>query len=328
MTAGPSLDMRAFPPSWTQIVIALFLVATWTWLVARIWGVLTASGRSNPIELARVRRVRPRWRGGVAFLWLSALCAGVAITLLLAYRKEHSLVSAFADEAARGVPDDAEAIVERYVEFAHDALAPATFTGAGGRAVRLYYRVNPLHPGPGDVVRWGSDFRGPCGSYSRVVHVMLDERGIRNRFLFLTDPRGSTIHTVLEVELGGKWAVVDPSFGIVYRRPGGGYASAAELKADPSLLQWNVRSIEGYDASYAYQSTTHLNWKKVPILLPALRIVLEALLGPERVAEIGRPDLWIWPRLFASLVLAACSVVFALVGWRLERRRASSLRPA
>lgn len=320
--------MRLLPPSWTQIAIALFLAAAWMLIAARVRNAWPSSGRSMPIDHARVPRVRPDRRPGVALLWCAALCAGAAVALLLAYRHDHALVTAFADQADGGAAADVEAIVERDVAFAHASLAPATFAGLGGRAIRLYYRVNPLHPGPGDVVRWGSDFRGPCGSYSRVVHVMLDERGIQNRFLFLTDRRGSTIHTVLEVAIGGTWAVVDPSYGIVYRRPDGGYASAAELKDDPALLQWNVAAVDGYDASYDYQSTTHLNWKKVPVLLPALRIVLVAMLGEARVEEIGRPDLWIWPRLFASMVLAALALVLALAGWRLERGRAAGARAA
>ena len=311
--------MHLLPPRWTQIAIALFLVAAWTLVAVRVRSAWRPSGRSLPIDHARVAGARPDRRPGFAFLWCAALCAGTALALLLAYRHDRALVSAFAHQADDGAAADIEAIVERDVAFANAALAPASFDGRAGAALKLYYRVNPLHPGPGDVVRWGSDFRGPCGSYSRVVHVMLDERGIRNRFLFLTDDHGSTIHTVLEVWMGGKWAVVDPSFGIVYRRPEGGYVSADELKDDPDLLRWNVRTVSGYDASYDYHAFTHLNWKKLPILMPALRIVLVALLGEERVEQIGRPEIWIWPRLFASVVLSALALGAAIVGWRLER---------
>src|SRR5690242_16544513 len=44
--------------------------------------------------------------------------------------------------------------------------------------VRAYYDLNPLHPGAGDVIRWGSHYSGPCGSHSAVLLAMLQDQHI------------------------------------------------------------------------------------------------------------------------------------------------------
>ena len=54
------------------------------------------------------------------------------------------------------------------------------------------------------------------------------------------------------------------------------------------------------------------------MILPAIHAALSRMLGPERVSRIVRPDIWMWPRLFYSLVCLVLSVTCALWAWRLS----------
>ena len=181
-------------------------------------------------------------------------------------------------------------------------------------------------------MRWGSDYRGPCGSHSRVVTAMLVARGVPSRLRLLLDGSGKSIHTVVEALTDGGWVVGDAAFGIAFRQRDGRPATAEYLAADTAFFRAQVDTIPGYQRDYDYDSTTLLNWQKIPVVLPALRAGLERVLGPERVARIVRPEIWMWPRLFYALVFLVLSVGLRVLGvaalaQRPGARRLASARP-
>ena len=194
--------------------------------------------------------------------------------------------------------------------------------------VRAYYDFNPLHPGAADVIRWGSDYRGGCGSHSYVLIALLKNHGIEARPLFILDDAGHSIHTVVEAHLGGRWVVGDPSFGITYRRRDGQLATKEELGADPALFLAQTRSVPGYNPEYNYDAWTLLNWRKVPVVLPAIHSVAVRLVGLERVKEIARPAIWMMPRTFYTTFCAVMAVALGGTAVMVARRRGRGNRRA
>jgi hypothetical protein len=186
--------------------------------------------------------------------------------------------------------------------------------------VRWYYDLNPLHPGAGDVIRWGSDYRGPCGSHSAVLIAMLKVHHVPARPLFLLDDHGRSVHTVVETRIGGRWVVGDPTYDVVYRRADGAFASKEELGADPALFHSNVDAVAGYPPLYDYDEWTLMNWQKVPVVLPAVRSAAVRLFGEDRVRDMTRPSIWMAPRRFYSSVFALISLACAAMAWTLRRR--------
>jgi hypothetical protein len=258
------------------------------------------------------RLIRAAWFGAALFALLSA-------ALFAAHSSERRLMARLAERIDAGRQLTSDQRLELYVRFARRELRDPVSPGEiHPWPVRLYYVLNPLHPGPGDVVQWGSDYRGSCGSHSRVVTAMLEARGVPSRLRLLLDDRGRSLHTVVEARAGGRWVVGDAAFGVAFFRRDGVPATAADLAADTAFFRAQVDTIAGYQRSFDYNSTTLLNWQKVPVVLPALRAGLERVLGPERVAELVRPRIWMWPRLFYSLVCLVLSVTCALWGWRLS----------
>ena len=249
---------------------------------------------------------RALWTGALFFAVLSA-------TLFAAHSSERRLMMRLAERVDAGRQLPAGQRLALYVRFARRELFdPRGPQDVHPWPVRVYYMLNPLHPGPGDVVQWGSDYRGSCGSHSRVVHAMLEARGVPSRLRLLLDDRGRSIHTVVEVLEGGRWVVGDAAYGVAFLRRDGAPATAADLAADTANFHAQVAGIHGYDPAFDYNSTTLLNWQKVPVILPALRAGLERILGTERVAGFVRPSLWMWPRLFYAwvslLLLAGCAL--------------------
>jgi len=253
----------------------------------------------------------------VRFVWIVTIAlALLGLALQIYYRHDRVMLSRLAVQLDAGRSLTSEQRLERYVAFAHGDLVllrgPEDLSSG---LVRLYYRLNPLHPGPADVLRWGADYRGSCGSQSSVVVALLQARGIPSRHLFVFNRRGESVHDIVEARIGGRWVVADPQFRLVFRRPDGQLATARDLADDKRILHAFADSIPRYAGTYTYDSTGNMNWRKVPVVLPALKALLERTIGPERVSRIVRPGLWMWPKAFYSLVcfaLAVCGAALAL----------------
>jgi hypothetical protein len=261
---------------------------------------------------------RPAWILALAFALLSAV-------FLVVHQSDRRLVAALAARLDAGRQLTSEQRLALYTGFAHSELGSPRYEDLHPRPVRLYYRFNPLHPGPGDVLRWGPDYRGTCGSRANVTIALLQQRGVPARHLFLLDERGRSIHDVVEARIDGTWVVADANYGIVYRRPDGSLATAADLASKPALFHAHVDTIADYDRRYTYESVAHMNWGKIPVLLPAFRGMLERVLGRDRVAEIQRPGIWMWPWAFYSVAWAVLAVFAAAVALRGSSR--AKVRP-
>jgi len=253
---------------------------------------------------------------GAGALVFALLSAG----FYLGYRADRRFLAQIAEQIDGGRRLTDAQRVEQYVDYAFHEIRNPRFEEIKPWPVRLYYLTNPLHPGPGDVLRWGSDYRGGCGSHSRVVHAALEARGVHSRVLLILDDRGHSIHTVIEALVDGRWIVADPLFGIVYHRRDGALATREDLAADTAFFRTQVDTIPGYDRRYDYDSVTLLNWRKLPIVLPALRSLLTSLLGAEKVKAIARPGIWMWPQAFMSLVCLIVSFALAFSAWRISSR--------
>ncbi len=266
----------------------------------------------------------------VRLAWTATIVLVAAgLALQSAYRYDRAMLARLAEVLDAGQDPSPEQRLVRYVAYSHQEVrvlrGPEDIRSG---LVRLWYRFNPLHPGPGDVLRWGGDYRGSCGSQSSVVVAMLQSRGVPSRHLMLFDPGGRSIHDVVEASIGGRWVVADPQFGLVFRRPDGQLATARDLATDKRILRAFTDSIPRYAGLYTYDSTANMNWRKVPVVLPALRAVLVRTIGPERVRDMVRPGLWMWPKAFYSVVcftLAGLSALLALVLGRRGRRKAQAV---
>jgi len=231
------------------------------------------------------------------------LLALLGATLFAAHVNELHLIARVAERIDAGRVLAGDERLATYVRFARDGLYdPQGLAEVQPWPIRIYYRLNPLHPGAGDVLQWGSDYRGSCGSHSRVVAAMLRARGTPSRLRLLLDERMKSVHTVVEARVGDRWIVGDAEYGIAFRGRDGVPATAADLAADSALFHAQVDTIPGYNPHFVYASTTLLNWHKIPVILPSIHAVLVRILGPERVARLVRPSIWMWPRAFYALV--------------------------
>ena len=256
--------------------------------------------------------------------WLAI--AGVLLCLLggifyWGFRSDLELVRRTAAAVDAGQSLTPEQRLTRYVHFASSTIRNPRYSQLPS-GVRFYYRWNPLHPGAGDVLRWGSDYRGGCGSHVRVVMAMLQASGLKCRPLLLLDSTGKSVHTDVETWIDGRWVVADALYGIVFRRRDGALATTEDVRADSEAFLRQVLPVPGYDAArYSFRPVANFNWKKVPVVLPALRRGLSALLGEQWVRSVVTPGIWSWPEEMYAVLCWVAAVSCLCLSRRAAPRR-------
>lgn len=128
--------------------------------------------------------------------------------------------------------------------------------------------------------------KGACGSYSMVLARILQNYQFPVRIAQMKAKGVYAAHNVVEVKTAEGWAVLDPLFEVYFKRPGvAGLASFSDVKNN-----WAYYSKQlpiGYDHSYDYEGVRYSNWGKIPILMPAIKKVLDLILGKEKADNIS-----------------------------------------
>lgn len=122
---------------------------------------------------------------------------------------------------------------------------------------------------------------GACGSYSQVLARIIETYHYPVRIAQMKAHGYYGAHNVVEVFTGGRWAVLDPTFNLVFVRPDSRLADFQDVHSD-----WNYYSKQvpaGYDMNYKYEDVRYTNWTKIPVLMPAMKKALTLVLGADRV---------------------------------------------
>jgi hypothetical protein len=153
-----------------------------------------------------------------------------------------------------------------------------------------------LRPTPRQVAESG----GSCSDRSRLIVALLHLRGIGASKWAIYSPDQVPCHAVVEVETESGKMVVDPSFGLWFPRPGGGYYGVEDLRKHPELLLQRIQellakgslkglgNLEFYPLDkYVFTHARTINWDK-NWLSRLLYRLLHRVMGT-KVNETSRP---------------------------------------
>jgi Transglutaminase-like superfamily len=148
-----------------------------------------------------------------------------------------------------------------------------------------------------------------CGTATNAFVNLAQSSGLHARRLLLLDQYGFSKHVVVEVLIGDRWAVVDPSYHFIPRLPNGQFATRTELK-DPAIFRAATQSIPNYPAIYTYESTVHVRLTRIPWIGRRLRGILNFIWPPWE--EAINWTLLVERESFAMLVGSILLLCFAL----------------
>jgi hypothetical protein len=115
-----------------------------------------------------------------------------------------------------------------------------------------------------------------CGSATNAFVNLANVSGVPARRLLLLNSSDTANHVVAEVELDGRWYLVDPVFHMIPRGSSGQWLTASDLR-DSATLSSVMRNIPAYRPEYNYQRTAHLRLGRVPVLGPFAGRILDRL---------------------------------------------------
>jgi len=153
---------------------------------------------------------------------------------------------------------------------------------------------------------------GACGSYTHVLARALRTAGLPVRIAQMRCAEKWGCHILLETQVDGHWAVLDPSFDLAFYNRDGSLASFKQVRADWTRHRTSLPV--DYPIQYAYEAVRYTNWTKIPWLMPALKQLLDAALGANadqisiraHVLNLYRTYLWACAALLLiSLIISA-----------------------
>jgi hypothetical protein len=156
-----------------------------------------------------------------------------------------------------------------------------------------------------------------CGTATNAFVNLAQSNGLHARRLLLLDQDGFSKHVVVEVLIGDRWVVVDPSYHFILRLPDGHFPARAELK-DPAIFRAATQSIPNYPAIYTYEKTVHVRLARIPWIGRRLRGIFNFIWPPWE--EAINWTLLVERESFAMLVASIFLFCFALaarllLGW-------------
>lgn len=169
-----------------------------------------------------------------------------------------------------------------------------------------------------------------CGSFTLALASALDQAEVEFRILQMICRRSLPgCHIMLEAKVDERWVALDPLFNLHFRRPDGKLASFADVQADWDYYQLQIPARLGepneelrYDLGlYDYSGVRYTNWDKIPFVMPALKALLAAVLGQEKVETLSiRSYVYDQTRVHLAGVIIAWVIVLALT-WLRRRWR-------
>lgn len=127
--------------------------------------------------------------------------------------------------------------------------------------------------------------RGACGSYAMVLARTLKNYDFPVRIAQMKANGVFAAHNIVEVETNKGWAVLDPLFNVYFVKPDHRLASFNDVKNNWDYYKNQLPP--KYDMTYRYEDVRYSNWEKIPVVLPAIKKILDLVLGKEKADTIS-----------------------------------------
>jgi hypothetical protein len=127
--------------------------------------------------------------------------------------------------------------------------------------------------------------RGACGSYAMVLARILQDCKYPVRIAQMKSNGVFAAHNIVEVQTPHGWVVLDPLYDIYFIKPSLKLASFEDVKNNWSYYKTQLPT--GYNMSYQYEDVRYSNWTKIPIVLPAIKKILDLTIGKPEADKIS-----------------------------------------
>jgi len=156
-----------------------------------------------------------------------------------------------------------------------------------------------------------------CGSATNAFLNLGRSAGLNTRRLLLLTADRKVKHVVAELELGGRWVIVDPAYRVFLKDARGTLLTRKDLQ-NPEIFRQATSQVPGYLPSYTYERFAHVRLSALPFPSSKLRQLLDSIFRSwDEVVDWSvllerKSSLY----LFASvMLLIAMLLVRSVLGW-------------
>ncbi len=115
-----------------------------------------------------------------------------------------------------------------------------------------------------------------CGSATNAFLNLTRATGLQARRLLLLNPDRTAKHVVAEVNLNGRWIIVDATYRTMLKDAQGNLLTRQDLQ-DPRIFQEATSQIPGYIPVYSYERFVHVRVGALPFRGENVRRALDAV---------------------------------------------------
>jgi transglutaminase superfamily protein len=161
-----------------------------------------------------------------------------------------------------------------------------------------------------------------CGSATNAFLNLTRSSGVESRRLLLLAPDMTADHVVAELNLDGRWVIVDPTYRTFMKDAHGNLLTRKDLQ-NPEIFRQATGSIPGYLPEYNYQRFAHVRVGALPFRGEQLRHVLDRVIpGWDEYLDWGlllerRSFMYLF---FSVFSLTALMLLRVFLGWLADHR--------
>jgi hypothetical protein len=164
---------------------------------------------------------------------------------------------------------------------------------------------------------------GACGSYAFVLSRLLEQLGIETRFAQMKVGNLAAGHIIVEAKSAGRWVALDASYDLMFTKPQGGFASFDEIKENWDY--YKNQTPPNYDPSYNYSAVRYTNWNKIPVVMPALKGILNITIGEKAANEFSLRSIFLKKFDILFKFTLVFYIVFSILLIRLFKRQSTEI---
>lgn len=170
------------------------------------------------------------------------------------------------------------------------------------------FKSSVIHPVTCDLLTSNS----ACGSYSYTLSRLLNELNITNRIAQMKVGGTYGGHIIVEAKTSQGWVVLDGSYDLCFKKPGGQLASFKDVQGNWEYYCTQVPA--DYKLQYKYEGVRYTNWDKIPVVMPALKSVLKLAIGKKAVNELSLRTILLRKfHVLFELTVFICLTIFAVI---------------
>lgn len=153
---------------------------------------------------------------------------------------------------------------------------------------------------------------GACGSYAYILSRLLNELNIPNRIAQMKVNGVYGGHILVEAQTSRGWVTLDASYDLYFRKASGTLASFNDVQNN-----WNYyrsQTPASYDMRYKYDGARYTNWNRIPVLMPALKGIIELAIGREAARSFSLRTFFLRKfHVLFEVTFLICLVIFGFV---------------